>query len=478
MLNVDTSKLVETLVRGIKLAETPMGVGSKGDIMEAKGWKEMVDGLPDDYTKAFAANMLENYRNAVKSGQVVVENTTSTNIGTWDKYAMPMISIMSENLIAQKLFTVQPLDGPTGLIFFANFVTGKDKGNVPRGSKIWDALTGHADRYSDSGDRVTSEMVGTVSSDAVSGSLAYTPVIPGTLQLVADNVVYRDGGDGVIYNTSSVAKGTIDYGTGEISVSDVGLPADGTAVEVSYNYHQELNPESQQVDLELQSRPIRAETRKLRARWTREAAMALEALHKANAESMLAPAVTNHLHWEVDRQLIEDVRKQAGAGTFNWSANIPTNSYISFQEHKLSFIDALVGASSFIQRGTNRARANWALLGTEASNIVETLAGFEAKSDEAEIEGAHELGKLGRLDLFSDPRYPVAETLMGYKGKEFVRTGYVFAPWLLLFTTPTVELDDFMSRRGFASSYGKAMINNKYYATVRISNMPTSFGSF
>jgi len=475
MTHVDNSKLVETLVRGIKLAETPMGVGSKGNIMEAKGWKEMVDGLPDDYTKAFAANMLENYRNAINNG--MVENTTSTNIGTWDKYAMPMISIMSENLIAQKLFTVQPLDGPTGLIFFANFVTGKDKGNTPRGSKIWDALTGHADRYTDSGDRVTSEMLGAVSSSATSGSLAYTPLIPGTLQLVADTAVYRDGGDGIMYNVASVAKGSVDYATGEVSISDVGLPVDGTAVEVSYNYHQELNPESQQVDLELQSRPIRAETRKLRARWTREAAMALDALHKVNAESMLAPAVTNHLHWEVDRQLIEDVRKQAGAGTFNWSANIPTGSYISFQEHKLSFIDALVGASSFIARGTNRARANWALLGQQASNIVETLAGFEAKNDDAEIEGAHEMGKLGRLDLYGDTRYPVTETLVGYKGNEFVRTGYVFAPWLLLFTTPTVELDDFMSRRGFASSYGKAMINNKYYSTVRISNMPTSFGS-
>lgn len=476
MLNVDTTKLVETLVRGIKLAETPMGAGSKDNIMEAKGWKELVQDIPDDYTRAFAANMLENYRCAIKGG-VLGENTTSTNIGTWDKYAMPMISIMSENLIAQKLFTVQPLDGPTGLIFFANFVTGKDKGNVPRGSKIWDALTGHADRYGDSGDRVTSEMVGAVSSDAVTGNLAYLPVIAGTLQIVSDTVVYRDGGDGVIYNAANVAKGTVDYASGEVAIADTDLPADGTAVEASYNYHPELNPESQTVDLELQSRPIRAETRKLRARWTREAAMALDALHKVNAESMLAPAVTNHLHWEVDRQLIEDVRKQAGAGTFNWSANIPLNSYISFQEHKLSFIDALVGASSFIQRGTNRARANWALLGTESANIVETLAGYEAASDDAEIEGAHEFGKLGRLDLFSDPRYPVTESLVGYKGKEFVRTGFVFAPWLLLFTTPTVELDDFMSRRGFASSYGKAMVNNKYYATVRISNMPTSFGA-
>ena len=476
MTNVDHRKLTETLVRGIKLAETSMGIGSKGNVMEAKGWKELVEGIDDDYAKAFAANMLENYRQAFVGG-MLEENTTSTSIGTWDKFAMPMISIMAENLIAQKLFTVQPLDGPTGLIFFANFVTGKDKGNTPRGTKIWDALSGHADRYTDSGDRVTQEMVGMVSSNAATGNLAYTPVIHGTVQLTADAVVYRDGGDGIIYNSGNVAKGTIDYATGEVAIADAGIGGDGTPVEASYNYHPELNPESQQVDLELQSRPIRAEQRKLRTRWTREAAMALEALHKVNAESMLAPAVTNHLHWEVDRLLIEDVRKQAGAGVFSWSANIPTGSYISYQEHKLSFIDALVGASSFIQRGTNRARANWALLGTQASNIVETLAGFEAKSDEAEIEGAHEFGKLGRLDLFSDPRYPITETLVGYKGKEFVRTGYVFAPWQLLYTTPTVELDDFVSRRGFASSFGKAMVNNKYYASIRISNMPTSFGS-
>ena len=475
MIKVDSRRMIETLTRGLRLAETPMGINDKQPLLEAKGWKEMVEGVTNPYTKAFVANMLENYK---LSRQGLDETSTTTHVGNWDKFAFPMLSIVSENLIAQDLVSVQSLDGPSGLIFYMNFVTGQAKGSTPKGSKIWDALTGHADRNLDSSDRVPDEIIGVVSGQAVAGNLAYSPIIPGTVTVTADNVVYRDGGDGLLYDASNATQGTIDYTTGEVALDDSGLPDDGTAVTAAYNYHPELNADAQQVDFELQSRPVYAQERKLRGRWSMEAAQALEALHKVNAENMISTAITNHLQWEIDREIIEDLRTKAGAGIFSWSATIPSGSYVSFTEHKLSFIDAMVGASSFIQRGTNRAKANWALFGTQGSNIVETLPGFEADSDSAEVEGAALLGKLGRMKVYSDPRYPVDEGLLGFKGRDFVRTGYVFAPWVLLFSTPLLTFDDFVSRKGFASSYAKACINNKYYARIKISNMKASFGSF
>jgi hypothetical protein len=87
-----------------------------------------------------------------------------------------------------------------------------------------------------------------------------------------------------------------------------------------------------------------------------------------------------------------------------------------------------------------------------------------------------ELGKLGRLKCYTDPHYRSNEALLGYKGKDWVRTGYIFAPWLSLITTPTTTLDDFIVRKGFASVYGKKVINSRMYATIECSGFTASFG--
>jgi hypothetical protein len=245
----------------------------------------------------------------------------------------------------------------------------------------------------------------------------------------------------------------------------------------TYNYSIELNPNAQQLDFEVVSSPIYAQERKLRGRWSTEAAQALEALHKVNAENVVSTAIANQLQWEIDREIIEDLRRQAGAGLVIWDATIPSNAHISFTEHKLSFFDAITTASNFIYRATNRVKANWILCGIQAANILETLPMFSSSSEnKAEVDGVSQLGKLGRYKVYVDPHYPINEALMGYKGNDFVRTGYIFAPWILLYSTPLVVLDDFVARKGFSSQYGKKVVNSKFYAKIRIDNYKANFG--
>jgi len=470
----DLKRLAETIARGRRLADTDIGIKPNQHLREAKGWKQMLEGVTCPERRSFMAIMLENYRQSIQN---LNETTTAIQVGNWDKFAFPMISLVSENLIAQDLVSVQPLDGPSGIIFFTNYVTGQTKGSRPKGSKIWDALTGHAESYLDSSDRVPEEAIGT--SDAggeITTSLAYVPVVPGTCQLVAGNTIVRDDGNGLLLNSSNVSCGTIDYQTGSITTTtaNFGSPS-AVAVSASYNYNAEINNEAQQVDFEIQSRLIHAQERKLRARWSQEAAFALESLHSVKADPMVSTAVANHLKWEIDREIIEDLRAKAGAGVASWNASIPSGSTISYTEHKLSFVDTLQAASSFIQRGTNRAKANWGIFGTQGANVIETLPQFEPLGDSAECEGVEEIGKLGRVKIYSDPRFPINEGLMGYKGNDLMRAGYVFSPWILLYTTPNVQLDDFLNRKGFMSSYGRTMINNKMYSRVMVNGVSASY---
>lgn len=469
------SKLAENLARGYRLAETSMGLKKDQNIREAKGWKEMVEDITDPLKRCIAASMLENYRHMSATMNRMNETTTAIQVGNWDKFAYPMISLVSENLVAQDLVSVQPLDGPTGLIFFTNYVTGQTKGNRARGSTVWDALTGHADSHLDSSDRVTEESLGVCDSGGeITVTLAYVPVIPGSVSISTSGATVRDDANGNIISSGGSTVGSIDYNTGAVVTTTANLGT-SLATVASYNYNAEINNEAQQVDFEIQSRPITAQERKLRARWSQEAAFALESLHSVKADPMISTAVANHLKWEIDREIIEELRVKAGAGAAGWSASIPSGSTISYTEHKLSFVDAMTAASSFIQRGTNRAKANWAIFGTQGSNVVETLPQFEPSGDSAECEGVEEVGKLGRMKIYSDPRFPIDEGLLGYKGKDLMRAGFVFAPWILLYTTPNVQLDDFLTRKGFMSSYGKTMVNNKMYARIKITDASAQF---
>ena len=468
-------QLAETLQRGVTLSETGMGIKKGQPLIEATGWKEMVEGIRDPMKKAFVALMLENYKTYRRS----LDETTSTlQVGNYDKWAFPILSIVSENLIAQDLVSVQPLQGPSGLVFYMNFVLGQTKGAAARGSKVWDARTGHAERYQDSSDRVEGEQLGTATNGDLSGvGLTYVPVMPGTVQitLVADGSVYKDDNNGSLLDSGNSAVGSIDYSTGAVTLTT--SVATGAAV-ADYSYNSELNSEAQQIDFEITSSPIYTRERKLRGRWSTEAAQALEALHKVNAENMVSTGITNHLQWEIDREIIELLRRNASAGLVQWNAQIPSNSHISYTEHKLSFIDALTTASNFILSGTNRARANWFLTGIQGANVVETLPQFEPVSgDKAEAEGVMQTGSIGRVKVYSDPHYRDDEALVGYKGSDLTRAGAVFAPWLLLYTTATIVLDDFVARKAYASQYGLKVLNSKFYSKIKLSGQSASFNA-
>ena len=59
---------------------------------------------------------------------------------------------------------------------------------------------------------------------------------------------------------------------------------------------------------------------------------------------------------------------------------------------------------------------------------------------------------------------------MGYKGDSYLDAGFVYCPYMPLYTTPTYVNDDFIFRKGLATSYGQVMLNNKLYAKGTIQN--------
>lgn len=453
---------------GARLAATDIGVpeGSYKNLWEAKGWKQYVSHMPE-HKQASAAIMLENCRQ--RFGRLD-EVTRTQSLGTFDKWIFPVIANMSENDVIDQLVALQPMAGPVSQIVYLDIVTERAKGQTPAGTPMWRALQGAVDRFDDSDELVTNEVLGTTDGAGnLSTTLGWTPVRSGTLQLTAGAASGIDDSNGNIVGGANIT-GTVNYGTGLITI--VGPIT--TLVTITYAYNSEGNANIQGYELKLTQTPVTAKVLKLRALWSEEADQNLAAMYNVKMESTLLNALVNALQYQKHRQVIYDLRARADAGFVSWDATAPTG--VNYQTHKFSIFDAFTTGANFIFSASNMASGNWLLLGLQAATVVETLPQFNAKGSRVKMQGITYIGDLGQFKVFADPHFPINEWLVGYKGDQFLTTGYVLAEYQKLYTTPDIMLTDFLHRRGFATSFAKKMVNDKFYARGLVQNSPTAFG--
>lgn len=434
-------------------------------------WREYVEGL-EGYQRLAVAQLLENTDRAIANME---ETTKVVNVGSFTKYVFPLIRAIFPNLIAMEICSVQPMTGPASLVFYFDFVYGTSKGQVSAGTRVFDAIAGpQMQDYTYSSETVTNELFGTGNGSTTNftHTMAYVPVRPGTVTIVAGSVTGTDDGNGAISGTGIVS-GSINYTTGAASITYSSAPANGTQILATYDYNSEAYTGIPEIDILLTSAPVTARPRKLRARWGLEAANNLKALYGLDADTELVAALAEEIRFEIDREIIEALWNNAYSGnTVNaWDATVPSG--VSYTEHKLSLVDRFVIAGNNIFRNTKRATGNWIVMGTDVANIVETLPGFKPDPAAGQI-GIVRIGTLnGRWACYKDPWMTSSRYLVGHKGVSFLEAGYVYAPYIPLMTTPTVVLDDFVGRRGILTQYATKLINPRFYAQGTVINTPS-----
>jgi hypothetical protein len=472
----------EILEWGYHLANTDVGVpeGSYKNLWEAKGWKQYVAHMPA-HKQPTAAIMLENCR--AKFGSLE-EVTRTADLGTFDKWIFPVIANMAENEVIDQMVALQPMAGPVSQIVYMDIVTEFAKGPVPAGTPMWRAIQGAVDRFTDADEEVTNEDAGTLATSTLPSYTAqWLPLRPGTVTLAYSssggsagltNAVIQttDDGNGNIQLGGYINGGTINYITGVLS----GVTSTQTTGEIwlSYAWNSEGQANIQGYELRLSSVPVTAKVLKLRTIWSEEADQNLQAMYNIKLEATMIQALTNGLQYQKHRQVISDIRSRATAGAVSWDATPPTS--VNYQTHKFSFIDALTTAGMMILGATNMVSGNWLLVGLQASTVIQTLPQFTAKGNITNTQGIAYIGDLAGFKVFRDPHYPVNEWLVGYKGDQFVNTGYVLAEYQKLYTTPDIMLTDFLHRRGFATSFAKHMVNAGMFARGQVLNAPITYG--
>jgi hypothetical protein len=255
----------------------------------------------------------------------------------------------------------------------------------------------------------------------------------------------------------------------------------------------ENNGNIPEIDIKVDSIAITAVTKKLKAKWTPELGQDLNAYHNLDAEVELTSILSEQIALEIDREILEDLVKGATAGTFYWSRNAgqfvnrltgaeigSTTSAPDFtgtvSEWYETLIETINDVSAQIHRKTLRGGANFVVCSPEVANILEFTAGFRANvtadADKGDI-GAVKVGSLNKkFEVVVDPYFPRNAVLVGRKGKSFLESGYVYAPYVPLQTTPTIfGTEDFVPRKGVMTRYGKKMVRPDMYGLVIIRDL-------
>jgi hypothetical protein len=414
--------------------------------------------------------LLQNCDEAFNRARCIREATQVGAIGAdLKRQYFDILTAFFPQLIAEDLFSVQPIKQKFGQVFFLDYIFGNTKGDVKKGDVAFshNSIAGY-NNYS--GEEIQKDVIETAdgSKTAFTGSLAWTPIKPGTFKVTAGSVVIVDDGEGNLTSTGIASGGTINYENGSFSFTFNTAPQSGEVIYADYSYNLSYAQSADQIpEMEVRVRDdlIVATPHKLRGTYSLDAAYDLKMAQGIDLNDALLEGCSTQLRHETDGNLILGAYNGATMSiTYNKWYDI-SNPHLKKSDVAENFIASITEGSSKIWDATKRVYANWIVCGTQAADILRIIGKprFEA-SLATDAVGPHFAGTLdGKWKVYFDPFLPQDAFLLGYKGSTLLDAGLIYAPYLPFFATETVMLDDFIGRRGFATSYGKKNINNKLY---------------
>jgi hypothetical protein len=249
----------------------------------------------------------------------------------------------------------------------------------------------------------------------------------------------------------------------------------------------EGSSEIPEIDIKVDSIAVTAQTKKLKAKWSPELGQDLNAYHNMDAEVELTSILSEQIALEIDREILADLVNGATAATRYWSRapglfldvngnEIGASSKApdftgTVSEWYETLAETINDVSAAIHRKTLRGGANFVVVGPEVANILEFTSGFRASvtaDSETGSIGAVAVGSLSKkFDVIVDPYFLRNVVLVGRRGSSFLESGYVYAPYVPLQTTPTIfGPEDFVPRKGVMTRYAKQMVRPDMYGLV------------
>ena len=498
----------------------------------------LLEGISDERVKNNMAVILEN-----QAKQVVAEaNTTNVGGGSfsagageqWAGVVLPLVRKVFAQIVAQDFVSVQPMNLPSGLVFYLDFKYGDSRNGRSAGDNLYGNVSSASAKMS-----VDEEVSGGLYG---AGKFGYTinsasaAVQEAAGAASSASINYQDGTNPSDYYTitKSVSglnadlKGVRAFRLLSASV-DVTIPKwttvsgnnvtfvvakSSTSVDTSLTgsliYHKQpvdndrgdFEADSSRavdtsisipsIDVKLASEAIVAKTRKLKAQWTPEFAQDLNAYHSIDAEAELTSLLSEYISMEIDLEIL-DMLIQDAVTTERWSAKsnkqwnsnssaweVPTVETGGFYNTQGQWFQTLgtkiQKVSNKIHQKTLRGGANFLVCSPNIATILESIPGYAANTDGNQEEfnmGVQRVGSLAnRFKVYKNPYMLENIILLGFRGSQFLETGAVYAPYVPLMMTPLVyDPETFTPRKGLMTRYAKKMIRPEFYGKIFVSDV-------
>lgn len=432
----------------------------------------LLEGIGTDTEKSGMAILLEN-----QAKQLIDEGSrTGTSSGSeeWSGVALPLVRRVFAEIAAKEFVSVQPMNLPSGLIFYLDFKYGTDQTAQTSGGSLFGGSGATKTTDKAEGGLYGSGRHGYSINDKTA-TIAIGDALPADADLDGVRAFTVDGAALVLdADGNSTQAGTLAYHVATTDITRGDFEAADDATEGAVTGSQDVGiPE---VNLELKSEPIVAKTRKLKAVWTPELAQDLNAYHSIDAEAELTSLLSEYVSMEIDLEILDMLIVNAGtvdANPFNATAGLQGGETQGTLFQKLG--TKIQSMSNKIHQLTLRGGANFLVCSPQVATILESIPGYAADTDGNQSQFAMGVTKVGalnnRFQVYKNPYMTSGDVLVGFRGANFLETGAVYAPYIPLIQTPLVyDPVNFTPRRGVMTRYAKKMVRPEFYGKISVTN--------
>ena len=417
--------------------------------------------IDDAYKRAVTTVILENQEKAIKEdrsflSEAAPTNRTGADLENWDPILISLVRRSMPNLIAYDVCGVQPMTGPTGLIFAMRARYASMDGTEALGDE---ADTG-------------------IASDDAAGDLTSSS---------------RTGSNPSTLNDSPSA--------GQY-LSPTGMTAaQGEALgDTTTNAFAEMA-------FSIEKTTVTAVTRALKAEYTMELAQDLKAIHGLDAETELANILSGEILAEVNREVVRDIYVSAVAGsqvntTTAGIFDLDTDSNGRWSVEKFKgLMFALERDANAVGQQTRRGKGKIIICSADVASALQMAGVLDytpALNNNLNVDDTATTFagvKNGRFKVYVDPyaaNVAAAQYyVVGYKGTSPYDAGIFYCPYVPLQMVRAVGENTFQPKIGFKTRYGiaanpfhKGVIaagtaentsitanTNKYYRRVKVTNL-------
>lgn len=411
--------------------------------------EESAGTIQDHHRKAVTAAILENQETALREEGMLQETNNTTTVtsgvtGNWNPVLIALVRRAMPNLMAYDICGVQPMSGPTGLIFAMKSTFQKTKSGTSNGAE---ALFNEAN-INFSGDSGTTAM----------------ETDPSGMGSALDG-----DGDSTIADSLGDPLANLDlYTTAEAEA----LGASG-------------GEQFAEMGFTIEKATVTAKSRALKAEYTLELAQDLKAIHGLDAETELANILSTEIMAEINREVVRTINSQAklGAATNNTAVNgifnVQTDADGRWSVEKFKgLIMQIERESNTIAQETRRGKGNFIICSSDVASSLAASGMLDyapAMNTNLNVDdtGNTFAGVLnGRTRVYIDPYATTDYVNVGYKGTNPYDAGLFYCPYVPLTMVRAVGENTFQPKIGFKTRYG--MVSNPFVGSAPSNGLATA----